>query len=166
MSESPTARTKRHLRKKGWFVDIAERWVPFHGKRDEEGDDSKRPAGIRKDLFGLFDLVAIPPPGFYFIAGVQCTTESNRRSRMVKFNTHTKECVTEQHTSHGEDDGPESLKCPACNFLRWHTRGARAYIITWKAVPAGKIRRWSHRVFLVDLDGETVVYPEVTRRTQ
>jgi len=46
---TPTQRALKRCRDMGWLVDVVERWIPG-------GED--RP-GVRKDLFGFIDLVAV-----------------------------------------------------------------------------------------------------------
>ena len=55
---SPTQRTLRLLRQEGCHCDIVERWNSFVGK-----------FGIRQDLFGIIDLIALYPNK---ITGIQC----------------------------------------------------------------------------------------------
>lgn len=42
---TPSARSVKTLREEGWLVDVVERWIPK--------------INIRKDLFGMFDLLAV-----------------------------------------------------------------------------------------------------------
>lgn len=44
---SPTQRSLKILRDDGWLCDVVERWIPG--------------ANIRKDLFGIGDILAIKP---------------------------------------------------------------------------------------------------------
>ena len=64
---SPTSRSLELLRAEGWLVDVVERWIPG--------------ARIRKDLFGIFDLIGIR--GTETLA-VQTTSASNVSSRIHK----------------------------------------------------------------------------------
>src|SRR4051812_18103258 len=66
---SPTARTLRHLRRQGHVAAVVERWNSF--------------AGIRQDLFGWIDVVAVRPsdPG---VIGIQCTTADHVAARVAK----------------------------------------------------------------------------------
>lgn len=58
---SATTRTLKCLRDSSFTVDVCERFLSFAGK-----------FGQRKDLFGLFDLIAMhPTEGIY---GIQCFT--------------------------------------------------------------------------------------------
>ena len=54
---SPTQRTLRELRRRGYRVDIVERWLPIPGG-----------FGRRRDLFNIIDIIALTPTG---ILGVQ-----------------------------------------------------------------------------------------------
>lgn len=77
MKTSPTQRTLKSLRDKGYHVDIAERWIP----------NPMSPAGgNRKDLFGFVDIVYLGDT----ITAVQCTSGSNVSKRIEKIKT---ECV-------------------------------------------------------------------------
>jgi hypothetical protein len=55
---SPTQRTLRALRQQGCICDVAEKFNAHVG-----------PFGIRQDLFGFIDIVALKPSG---IAGIRC----------------------------------------------------------------------------------------------
>ena len=57
MSTSPTQRTLKELRKRGYRVDIVERWIPIPGGH-----------GRRRDLFNIIDILALSTD---FILGVQ-----------------------------------------------------------------------------------------------
>lgn len=67
---TPTQLSLRHLREEGWLVDICERWVPSFGG-----------GGVRKDLFGMIDLVALRGD---ITLGVQTTNHTNVSGRLAK----------------------------------------------------------------------------------
>jgi hypothetical protein len=67
---SPTALSLRLLRAEGWLVDVCERWIPSGGVGQ-----------IRKDLFGLIDLVAVRDSS---TMGVQTTSHTNVNARLNK----------------------------------------------------------------------------------
>lgn len=67
---TPTALSLRYLRDEGWLVDVCERWVP-----------SGRIGQVRKDLFGMIDLVAVRGTE---TMGVQTTSNANVASRLTK----------------------------------------------------------------------------------
>jgi hypothetical protein len=65
--KSPTSRTLEECRKRGWPVQVVERWNQW--------------ARRRIDLFGCIDLVAITPNG---ILGIQATSGDHHSHRRVK----------------------------------------------------------------------------------
>ncbi len=67
---TPTQRTLKVLRERGYVADVVERWLP-HVK-------------VRKDLFGLFDVLAVGAD----VVGVQCTSGSNVSARVEKITGH------------------------------------------------------------------------------
>lgn len=72
MSLSPTALTLRRLREDGWpLVECVEHWNSH--------------AGIRQDLFGIIDVIAVGPAG---TVGVQATTTPNVSARVKKIAEH------------------------------------------------------------------------------
>jgi hypothetical protein len=68
---SPTQLSLAHLRRNGWIADICERWVPNGGPGP----------GVRRDLFGLVDLVAVRGSE---TMGVQTTSASNVAAHLRK----------------------------------------------------------------------------------
>jgi len=62
--KSPTQRTLAELRSRGWEADICEKWLP-HVHRGGGG------FGIRQDLFGWIDIIAIDPDRG--VGGIQST---------------------------------------------------------------------------------------------
>ena len=64
---SPTERSLKYLRKQGYLAAVVERWIPR--------------ANIRRDLFGLLDIIAIRESE---TLGVQTTTGSNVADRVQK----------------------------------------------------------------------------------
>ncbi len=67
MKESPTQRSLKELRKRGYMVAITEKWNPF--------------AKIRQDLFGFIDLLAIRGNE---VLAVQTTSGTNVAARVAK----------------------------------------------------------------------------------
>lgn len=74
---SPTQRSLKLMRSRGYLCDITERWVPA--------------ANIRKDLYGFVDILCVSPKmGFEGegcsppIVGVQSTSYSNVSARVKK----------------------------------------------------------------------------------
>jgi len=66
-----TALSLDHLRSLGYLVDVVERWVPT-------GAGGAR---VRRDLFGILDLVAVREDG---TLGVQTTTKGQTSTRARK----------------------------------------------------------------------------------
>lgn len=66
----PTELSLRILRDEGWLVDVCERWVP-----------SGSIGQVRRDLFGMLDLVAVRGTE---TLGVQTTSHDNVASRIRK----------------------------------------------------------------------------------
>jgi hypothetical protein len=71
VAESPTQRALAECRRKDWPVQVVERW-------NQWGNGG---VGVRIDLFGGIDLVAITPEG---ILGIQATSGSNHSARVKK----------------------------------------------------------------------------------
>jgi len=69
MATSPTVRTLKNLRDKGYVCQIVEKWNQW--------------AHIRIDLFGCIDIVAIKE-GENGVLGVQCTSSTNTATRFKK----------------------------------------------------------------------------------
>lgn len=67
-AQSPTRRSLEHLRKLGMLVAVVERWNPH--------------AGIRQDLWGCLDIIALAPDGVTW--GIQTTSGSNVAARVTK----------------------------------------------------------------------------------
>ena len=106
---SPTARTLEYLRSQGWSADIVERFLHKAG-----------PSGIRKDLFGIIDIVALTDQG---IMGVQSCGQA--------FADHDKKILS----------NPMALK--------WIEKGGVLMLIGWRKVKlkrGGKAMRWAPRI--------------------
>ena len=73
---SPTQRTLKYLRGKGYTVEITEHWN-FYGR-------------VRKDLYGFVDAMALRD-GLTGALGVQTTTQSNMSARVKKILTECQE---------------------------------------------------------------------------
>ena len=91
MPKSPTAMTLNRLRELGCFCDVVERWN----------------GGVRRDLFGCIDIVAIDPIAKRLI-GIQSTTNSNKSARIAKI---TAACAQEMRA--------------------WLATGARVEVWSW-----------------------------------
>lgn len=65
---TPTERTLRECRKRGWVCDVTERWLPK--------------TRVRKDLFGFGDVLAMTEQNGSLI--IQTTTTGNMTARVRK----------------------------------------------------------------------------------
>ncbi len=106
MGLSPTQRTLAYLREEGFTCGITEKW--------------NQHAGIRQDLFGFIDLVALHPAlGTY---GVQATSGTNVSARIEKIRG------LETHAT-------------------WLQAGNKILVIGWRKVgPRGKRKVWEPRI--------------------
>lgn len=110
---SPTQRTLKELRHQGRLCDICEKWNPFGG-----------PHGVRKDLFYIFDVIALDPERG--IIGVQCCAGSGHAAHKRK--------ITEERNQ----EAYEWLRC-----------GGKIEIYSWskrKLKRGSKVLRWTPRV--------------------
>jgi hypothetical protein len=76
---SPTQRSLKHLRDQGLVVAVVEKWQPYARKPG----DTTGPPGIRQDLYGWIDLLALNPDTGELTA-VQTTSGSNVSARIEK----------------------------------------------------------------------------------
>jgi hypothetical protein len=104
---SPTARTLGLLRRRGYAAEVCERWIAQ--------------AGIRRDLFGCMDILAVHPQEAGAL-GVQATTASHLAARVRK-----------------------SARVPA--LRTWLAAGNRFQVWGW----AKHGRRWRVKVVAVQL---------------
>ena len=119
---SPTARTLKYYRDQGVEIGVVERWVPFFAV-----DGDKKKGGVRVDLFGFIDLIAITPEG---IVGIQATSTGNASHRIMKIRTECKGVAAE-----------------------WAQAGGQIIVIGWKKY-VKKVDRKSWRPTIVDLTAE------------
>jgi carbonic anhydrase len=68
---SPTARSLKVMRERGYLADVVEKWIPG--------------ANIRKDLYGFIDILCIKDNE---IVGVQSTSGDNVAARCTKIAEH------------------------------------------------------------------------------
>lgn len=64
---TPTARTLAECKKRGWIAQVVEQTIPH--------------TFIKRDLFGVIDIIAITPGG---ILGIQATSGTNHAARIAK----------------------------------------------------------------------------------
>ena len=109
MGISNTSRTLTYIRSQGWDCDKVEQFNPYAGK-----------FGIRKDLFGIIDIIALTEKG---IMGIQSCGQA--------FAAHDRKIL----------DSPMGLK--------WIEKGGALMLIGWRKIKlrrGGKAMRWSPRI--------------------
>lgn len=116
---SNTQRTLRALRARGLVAAIVEKWNQYAG-----------PHGLRQDLFGIIDVLALDPERG--VIGVQSCGSA--------FSEHLKKLTVEkaQETS-------DWLSTPGTSLELWGWRKV-------KVKRGGKAERWSPRVLVITLD--------------
>lgn len=116
---TPTQRTLRALRQRGLICAIVEKWNQYAG-----------PHGMRQDLFGIIDVLALDPQRG--VIGVQSCGSS--------FSEHLKKLTTEkaQETS-------DWLSTPGTSLELWGWRKV-------KIKRGGKAERWEPRVKQISLN--------------
>jgi hypothetical protein len=81
---SPTQRSLDLLRKDGYLAAVVERWNTYAGPPDKKClACGKNAVGVRQDLFGVFDIIAVHP-GLRVTVAVQTTSGSNLSARRRK----------------------------------------------------------------------------------
>lgn len=126
MATSPTQRSLAYLRAQGLLVTITEHWNP-HVPRADGG------RGIRQDLFGFADLVALDPSMLGLLA-VQTTSGANVAARVTK--------ILALNTA-----------------LVWLATGNRIVVHGWrKAGPRGKRQTWQVREEWIRLEQYQAVH--------
>jgi len=118
-----STRVANWLRRTDYLVDFCERKIPRPGC----------PFPVSKDLFGLFDLMVIPPTGS--VIGIQVTGESQRSHHIRKY----------------EQDPQLALA-----LRRWTATGNRFQLVQVRK--RGFRYEWK-RIWLV-MDGDQVGYKE------
>lgn len=129
MSTTPTQRTIRELRNQGRVCAIVEKWNAFVG-----------PHGVRQDLFGIIDVIALDPERG--VVGVQSCGSSFAEHERKFFDERRQECI-------------DWLSTPGTKLELWGWRKV-------KVKRGGKAERWSPRVrefVLDDFDEPAEVHP-------
>jgi len=120
---SPTQRTIRELRNRGIRCAVVEKWNSFAKRPGDKG-----PPGIRQDLFGIVDVLALDPERGFL--GVQCCSGSAASHRRKMLEDHLQEC------------------------LDWvSTPGGCLELWCWRKIKAkrgGKAMVWAPRIELID----------------
>ena len=83
---SPAARSLKLLRDEGFICAIVEKWNSFAGPPDKRCPTcGKNQIGVRQDLFGFADIIAVHPQLRVTVA-VQTTSGSGMSARRHKLN--------------------------------------------------------------------------------
>ena len=111
---SPTARTLAECRKRGWTAQVVEQTIPR--------------TFIKRDLFGVIDIIAVTPQGQ--IIGIQATSGTNHSARVSK-------AIAEPRV------------------VPWLRAGGFVEIWSWsKQGKQGKRKRWTLRIQSIGISGE------------
>ena len=132
MSVTPTQRTLRALRELGRVCAIVERWNQYAG-----------PHGVRQDLFGILDVLALDPERG--VVGIQSCGEA--------FAAHMRKLTIER-----AQETTDWLRTPGTTLELWGWRKVKLH-------RGGKAERWSPRirqVTLADVGNEQP--PDATER--
>jgi len=116
---SPTQRTLRALREQGFVCAIVEKFNQYAG-----------PFGMRQDLFGIIDVIALDP--VRGVVGVQSCGQA--------FSEHIRKITIEK-----AQETTDWLKTPGTILELWGWRKI-------KLKRGGKAERWSPRVKQITLD--------------
>jgi len=115
MAISNTSRTLKYIRQMGWEADIVEQFNAYAGR-----------FGVRKDLFGIIDIIALTEHG---ITGIQSCGQA--------FAEHNRKIL----------DSPLSLK--------WIESGGTLMLIGWRKLKlkrGGKALRWTPRIKIYHIE--------------
>ena len=116
---SATARTMRALRSQGTLCAVVEKFNPHAG-----------PHGIRQDLFGIIDVLALNPERGFI--GIQCCTTTFAAHFRKMTEEKTQECI-------------DWLQTPGGHIELWAWRKI-------KVKRGGKAMRWEPRIQVITLD--------------
>ena len=111
---TPTARTLKQLRDEGYRAQVVERWQARGAPKPGQAP------GVRIDLFGCIDVVAISLGGTSGILGVQATSRTNLSARVAKA---TSETETDAKGREVEGCGPK--------LRDWLRAGGRLQVWGW-----------------------------------
>lgn len=128
MALSPTQRTIRALRDQGMVCGIVERFNPYVG-----------PHGIRQDLFGCIDIIALDPERG--VIGVQSCGQD--------FAGHRRKMLEERC-----QEVTDWLATPGTVFEVWGWRKL-------KLKRGGKAMRWRPRLARITIEDDELVFTEI-----
>lgn len=150
---SPTQRTLGECRARGWIVQVVERWQSFFGKK------GPGPSGVRVDLFGVIDLVAIVtvPNNVSMDASVSGETWNVRPTTAI---LGIQACA-----GSGGSPAARMAKAAAEPRLRaWLAAGGKFEVWAWRKTndrTKGARKLWSLRRVEAELCGGAVAWHEV-----
>lgn len=78
---TPTSRSLDWLRKQGYVAGVVEHWLTF--PETKNGKPTGKTIRVRKDLFNVFDIVAVHP-GIHGTLFVQTTDDTSVSKRLLK----------------------------------------------------------------------------------
>jgi hypothetical protein len=113
MAVTPTQRTIRELRNQGRVCAIVEKWNQYVG-----------PHGVRQDLFGILDIIALDPERG--VVGIQSTGQAFAAHERMFLEERAQECI-------------DWLSTPGTVLELWGWRKV-------KLARGGKAMRWKPRV--------------------
>ena len=125
---SSTQRTLRALRERGLVAAIVEKFNQYAG-----------PHGIRQDLFGIIDVLALDPEKG--VIGIQSTGQDFAGHKNKLLEERNQECR-------------DWLATPGTALELWGWRKI-------KLKRGGKAERWAPRVAVIILEGEELVFTEI-----
>lgn len=125
---TPTQRTLRALRDRGLVAAIVEKWNAYAG-----------PHGIRQDLFGIIDVLALDPA--LGVIGVQSCGQD--------FSGHRTKILEERY-----QETLDWLRTPGTSLELWGWRKV-------KVKRGGTAMRWSPRVAHFTVDGDQIICGEM-----
>lgn len=127
MSLSPTQRTLRALRERGLVCAIVEKFNPYAG-----------PHGLRQDLFGIIDVLALDPQ--VGVIGVQSTGQD--------FAGHVHKLTEERH-----QEVIDWLSTPGTTLELWGWRKV-------KLKRGGAAMRWKPRLAVFTIQDDEIIVTE------
>lgn len=125
---SPTQRTLRAMRDRGLKCAIVEKFNAYAG-----------PFGIRQDLFGIIDVLALDPE--IGVIGVQSTGQDFSGHKRKLMEERNQECF-------------DWLSTPGCTLELWGWRKV-------KVKRGGKAVRWTPRVAHITITDDQLVFEEM-----
>jgi hypothetical protein len=133
---TPTARTLAECRKRGWIAQVVEQTIPR--------------TFIKRDLFGIIDIIAVTPPTAGVPDACQCEAWGEQECACGGYQDmmgHPGRIIGIQATS-GSNHAARITKAKSePRLAHWVAAGARFEIWSWaKQGARGKRKKWTLRV--------------------